>query len=133
MKVTLRAPEATASIKLVLDKAERRRSIEDELPGLLDVPQALAEKLGIERAIVAIDEFQYLALAKQAAPQIFHVTRSKWQFHRNITYVISGSLVGMINELLNSRNEQFYQFFYLMKLSPFTKETLLPKEGIRGQ
>jgi len=123
VKLTFNIPELFSTIELTLEKAEKGKNLTDEFRMALDLPQVLAERFGLERLIIAIDEFQYLRLARQSIPEIFHLMRSKWQFHKNVTYVISGSLIGMMNELLSSSSQPFYQFFYLMKVSPFSRET----------
>ncbi|AAK42841.1 ATP-binding protein [Saccharolobus solfataricus] len=123
VKVTFNIPELYSTIELTLDKAEKKKYLEKEFRDALDLPQILSEKFGLQRVVIAIDEFQYLRLAKQSIPGIFHIMRSKWQFHKNVTYVISGSLIGMMMELLSSRNQPFYQFFYLMKVNPFDRKT----------
>jgi hypothetical protein len=88
----------------------------------------LAEKFNI-RIVIAIDEFQYLNFAKQAVPEIFHVMRSKWQFQKRVSYVISGSAVGMLKEIMSSKNQPFYQYFYSIRVNPFNRET--SKEFLR--
>ncbi|AWS00483.1 ATP-binding protein [Metallosphaera hakonensis JCM 8857 = DSM 7519] len=118
VKITLNIPELIALIDLVLDKAERGKNLSEEFSRVLDLPQMLAEKLGIQRMVIALDEFQYLKFAKQTTPEIFHVMRSKWQFQRNVTYVISGSSTGMLREIINTRTQPFYQYFYLMRVNP---------------
>ncbi|MEM0373298.1 MAG: ATP-binding protein [Ignisphaera sp.] len=122
IKITLNLPELTALIDVVLDKAQKGKNLSEEFSRALDLPQILAEKFGIERIVIALDEFQYLKLAKQASPEIFHVMRSKWQFHKNVTYIISGSATGMLREIINTKDQPFYQFFYLMRVNPFNEE-----------
>ncbi|ARM77181.1 ATPase [Acidianus manzaensis] len=122
VKVTFNIPEVSATLDVTLDKVERKKRLEDEFPKIVDLPQIMAEKFGIPKVVVAIDEFQYLTLAKQSMPNIFHVLRSKWQFHTRVSYVISGSLIGMMDELLNSKDQPFYQFFYLMKVEPLSSK-----------
>ncbi|MCY0860923.1 MAG: ATP-binding protein [Metallosphaera prunae] len=118
IKVTFNIPEVSATLDVTLEKVERRKRLEEELPRIVDLPQIMAERFGVPRVVIAIDEFQYLNLAKQSIPNVFHVLRSRWQFHTRVSYVISGSLIGMMNELLSSRDQPFYQFFYLMKVGP---------------
>lgn len=123
IKVSFNVPEVSGTIELILDKGEKGKKLDEEFSTALDFPQILSERLGIPRIVVSLDEFQYLRLARQAVPEIFHVMRSKWQFHRNVSYVISGSAVGMLKELLSSKNEPFYQFFYIKRVEPFDEET----------
>ncbi|BDB99680.1 AAA family ATPase [Saccharolobus caldissimus] len=122
IKITLNLPELTTLIDVVLDKAQKGKNLSEEFSKALDLPQILAEKFGIERIVIALDEFQYLKLAKQTSPEIFHIMRSKWQFHKNVTYIISGSATGMLREIINTKDQPFYQFFYLMRVNPFDEE-----------
>ncbi|MFP3205722.1 MAG: ATP-binding protein [Metallosphaera yellowstonensis] len=123
VKIYLNMPEISALIDIILDKAERGKELDEEFNRVLDLPQIFAERLGIERLIIAIDEFQYLKYAKQSLPEIFHLMRSKWQFQRNVSYLISGSAVGMLKEIVSGKEQPFYQFFYSMKVNPFNRET----------
>ena len=134
IKVTFDIPEVTATIELVLDKGERGRDLSGDLAQVLDLPQVLAERLGL-RLVIAIDEFQYLRYARQAAPEVLHVMRSRWQFHRSVSYAISGSAVGMLSEMVGSRDQPFYQFFYMIRVKPFDRETSIRflKEGFRAE
>ncbi|WP_252896982.1 AAA family ATPase [Metallosphaera hakonensis] len=75
--------------------------------------------------MVVIDEFQFLRLGEQNFPGLFHLIRSKWQFHGNVEYVVSGSSVGMLERLFSSREESFYQFFFPIYVNPFSRETSL--------
>jgi len=122
VKIYLNMPEISALIDIILDKAERGKELDEEFNRVLDLPQIFAERLGIERLIIAIDEFQYLKYAKQSLPEIFHLMRSKWQFQRNVSYLISGSAVGMLKEIVSGKEQPFYQFFYSMKVNPFNRE-----------
>ena len=83
----------------------------DSIRELLNLPQEIAEKIGKDYSIV-IDEFQFLKLAEQNLPGLFHLMRGKWQFHKNVEYVVSGSSIGMLERLFSSKNESFYQFFF---------------------
>ena len=122
VKVTFNVPELSALIEVVLDKAEKGRELREEFARALELPEILAERLGVERVVIAVDEFQYLRFARQSVPEIFHVMRSKWQLQRRASYVISGSAIGMVREIVSSKDQPFYQFFYLMRITPFTRE-----------
>ncbi|EZQ11388.1 ATPase [Candidatus Acidianus copahuensis] len=122
IKVSFSIPEINSRIELFLDKAEKGSKIGEEFSEVLDIPEILCEELGFERFIVIIDEFQYLRLAKQSMPELFHKMRSRWQFHKRVSYVISGSAVGMLEEIMSSKNEPFYQFFLIERVYPFTRD-----------
>ncbi|BFH72212.1 hypothetical protein SJAV_01560 [Sulfurisphaera javensis] len=80
-------------IEMLIEGGKMKESI----PQILDLPEKLAEDYNINFVIV-IDEFQYLRLASQSFPGLFHVMRSKWQFHKRVSYVISGSSVGLLEK-----------------------------------
>jgi len=122
VKISFNIPDITGLIEVILDKGERGKDLSEEFSRALELPEILAEKFNT-RIVIAIDEFQYLNFAKQAVPEIFHVTRSKWQFHKRVSYVISGSAVGMLKEIMSSRNQPFYQYFYNIRVNPFDRKT----------
>jgi AAA+ ATPase superfamily predicted ATPase len=128
VKISLNIPEVSGLIEVVLDKGEKGKDLSEEFSRALELPELLAEKFNI-RIVIAIDEFQYLNFAKQAVPEIFHVMRSKWQFQKRVSYVISGSAVGMLKEIMSSKNQPFYQYFYSIRVNPFNRET--SKEFLR--
>lgn len=107
-----------SEIEVFLDEKRGRR---ESLPAILDLPQVLGERFGMN-FVVFLDEFQFLRLASQNYPGIFHLMRSKWQFHNRVTYVVSGSSVGILERIFGSREEPFYQFFYPLYIRPFTRE-----------
>ncbi|BDC17267.1 ATPase [Acidianus sp. HS-5] len=121
VKISFNIPEVTGLIEVILDKGEKGKDLSEEFSRALELPEILAEKFDV-RLIIAIDEFQYLNLAKQSVPEIFHVMRSKWQFQKRVSYVISGSAVGILKEIMSSRNQPFYQYFYAIRVSPFSRE-----------
>ncbi|MEM0173042.1 MAG: ATP-binding protein [Sulfolobaceae archaeon] len=100
---------------------ERRDKFKHNIRELADLPQQLAEKVGQDFVIV-IDEFQYLKLAEQNLPGLFHVLRSKWQFHKDVEYVVSGSSIGVLERMISKDSEPFFQFFFPIYVKPFTKE-----------
>ncbi|QXJ28448.1 AAA family ATPase [Saccharolobus shibatae] len=101
----------------------KRGGIKESIPQILELPQRLGEEFGIKNIVVAIDEFQYLRFASQNYPGIFHLLRSKWQFHSRVSYVISGSSVGLLEKILSSKKEPFYQFFFPIYVKQFDENT----------
>lgn len=104
---------------LVLELAERRVDTE-LLREVLDLPERLAASLGI-RFLVAWDEFQELAaLSSREIPADFlPLMRSRWQRHRRVSYVISGSARTMLSELVTDERSPFFQHFTMMELGAF--------------
>jgi AAA+ ATPase superfamily predicted ATPase len=107
-----------ANLEIFLEKKDKFRHNVREM---IDLPQQIAEKVGQDFVIV-IDEFQYLKLAEQNFPGLFHILRSKWQFHKNVEYVVSGSSVGVLEKMISKDSEPFFQFFFPIYIKPFTRE-----------
>ena len=105
-------------VEMLLENKENLRETTREI---LELPQKMAETLGKDFVIV-IDEFQYMRLAEQNLPGLMHMMRSKWQFHKNVEYVVSGSAVGILEKMFSTKTEPFYQFFYPTYVKPFSKE-----------
>ncbi len=134
LKVTVNLPEVSSTIEVLLDKIEKDNRINEEFSQALDVPKVLGEKFEVS-VVVVIDEFQYLRLAKQNLPGIFHKMRSKWQFHKNVEYVVSGSEIGLLQEIVENKEEPFYLFFYMVEIKPFERDTSIffLEEGFRAE
>lgn len=96
------------SIELFINR--KSGNSKDSIRELLNLPQEIVEKIGKDYLIV-IDEFQFLKLAEQNLPGLFHLMRGKWQFHKNVEYVVSGSSIGMLERLFSSKNESFISSF----------------------
>jgi len=107
-----------AEVEVLLENKENLR---DTTRGILDLPQKMAETMGKDLVII-VDEFQYLRLAEQNLPGLMHMMRSKWQFHKNVEYIVSGSAVGILEKMFSTNTEPFYQFFYPVYVKPFTKD-----------
>ncbi|PSO06749.1 hypothetical protein B9Q04_14445 [Candidatus Marsarchaeota G2 archaeon BE_D] len=113
---------------------ENKRRLGEALREVFELPQLLAQKIG-SNFTIAIDESQYLKLAEQNHPGLFHPLRDTWQFQRNVTYLISGSSVGLLNHMIGSGDQPFYGFFYPVQLRSFSRGTL-PRflgEGLREE
>lgn len=109
-------------------------SFKDSVPEVISLPQRLAEEFKVN-IVVAIDEFQYLKLALQNYPGLFNLIRSRWQFHNNISYVISGSSVGLLEKMMSDKKEPFYQFFYPIYIRQFDEEISINflREGFKDE
>ena len=103
------------------DYIENRIKASEILENILDMPEKLAEDLN-ENIVVIIDEFQYVRTLKQPFPEILRLLRSKFNSHIHVQYIISGSEVGILDQLLNSKNEPFYAFFRTLEIKPFTRQ-----------
>jgi AAA+ ATPase superfamily predicted ATPase len=122
-----------ASVEVFLDSL-KKGGMREPVMELIDLPQQMAERIG-NKIVIVFDEFQYLKLAEQNYPGLFHLLRSKWQFHRDVEYVVSGSSVGMLEDLLYSKDQPFYQFFYSYYVNPFDRDTAIKflREGFKQE
>jgi AAA+ ATPase superfamily predicted ATPase len=122
-----------ASVEVFLDSL-KKGGMRESVMELIDLPQQMAERIG-NKIVIVFDEFQYLKLAEQNYPGLFHLLRSKWQFHRDVEYVVSGSSVGMLEDLLYSKDQPFYQFFYSYYVNPFDRDTAIKflREGFKQE
>ncbi|AWR95277.1 AAA family ATPase [Acidianus brierleyi] len=106
-------------VEIFLDST-KKGGIKESLKELLDLPQEISENIN-KKILIVLDEFQYLKLGEQNFPGLFHSLRSKWQFQNNVEYVISGSAVGMLENIFK-KNQPFYQFFFPIYIKPFCKD-----------
>lgn len=101
----------------------RRADVEDKLlEVVLRLPETLSEESG-RRFVVFIDEFQFIKDLKIWRRGVFHTMRSIIQHQKKTVYVISGSAVGMISNILNSKENPFYMAFMPIEVKPFPPET----------
>lgn len=102
--------------RLVLDLPECRMD-RAALAACVDLPEVLAHALG-GHFVVAIDEFQEILRVRKAGSAIDPVAllRARWQRHRRVAYVISGSARRVLTDLVTSEHSPFFQHFELMDL-----------------
>ncbi|MFT3709060.1 MAG: AAA family ATPase [Archangium sp.] len=87
---------------------------------LLDVPERLAEKLGL-KLVIAVDEFQELAELKVGRPaaNVLPMLRSVWQKHRHVSYMVAGSARTLMTNLVASQRSPFFGHFELLEVGEF--------------
>jgi len=99
------------SVKLV----EREKDLEKAL----EFPQKVAEKKDME-VMIAMDEFQRIqTLNGDALERLF---RSVIQAQDKVTYIFSGSQVGMLKEMFESGDRPFFKSTKVIKLEKIPKE-----------
>ncbi len=88
-----------------------------------DLPERLAEGLDT-RVLVAVDEFQALGeMAKgRGGLDPFPLLRSRWQRHRRVGYVVSGSSRTMMEALVSDRHAPFFQHFDVCEIGVFPRD-----------
>jgi len=122
-KVKTKSPVGSLELQIEFERAvyenRRRAEVEDKLlEAVLRLPEALSEESG-RRFTVLIDEFQFIKDLKIWRKGIFHTMRSIYQHQRKTMYVISGSAVGMVTDILNSKENPFYMAFMPIEVKPF--------------
>jgi len=124
-----KAKSSIGSLELALEfekalyENRRRAEVEDKLlEAALRLPEALCEESG-RKFVVFIDEFQFIKDLKIWRKGIFHMMRSIYQHQKKTVYVISGSAVGMISSILDSKEAPFYMAFMPVEIKPFPRET----------
>lgn len=99
---------------------ELRRAPKKDISGLFELaaelPERLAEKTGIP-CVAMFDEFQIL---NEFDGELLWALRAKIQHHKRVGYIISGSSVGIISEMLSDRKSPFFNLFMVRILEPFT-------------
>jgi AAA+ ATPase superfamily predicted ATPase len=93
---------------------------------VFDLPGRLASEL--ERPMVVIlDEFQELdrlrrlRRLKDRVDDVFGLLRSLWQHHENASYVVAGSRLTVMRQILEDEKSAFFQHFEILDLGPFER------------
>lgn len=120
-QINLKLPDFEITLNKYNDYLENRIKASEIMENLIDLPEKLAENLG-QKIVVIMDEFQYIRMLKEPFPEILRLMRSKFNEHVNVQYIISGSEIGIINELLNNKDQPFYAFFRIIDILPFDKD-----------
>ncbi len=101
-------------------KLEMARDITDEELGeALDFAESFAGKKG-RRMVLAFDEFQDVSDLNGTA--IEKLMRSKFQRHRNVTYVFMGSKRHILTRMFSDESRPFYRFSKPMELGPIPRQ-----------
>ncbi|ABW01026.1 AAA family ATPase [Caldivirga maquilingensis] len=118
-------------VRLYTDVIDYKVNMIKALDEFLQMPQKIAEELG-KNMVIALDEFQQVRFLKQPYPDVLRVMRRIWQSHSMVEYVIAGSEVGIMRELLSRSDQPFFAFFRVIELKPFNKDTSISflREGL---
>lgn len=102
------------TIKIVIVKDDIELEIKsgedisfEELEEVFDLSEKIAEKKG-KQLIVMFDEFQDIADLEEKG--IEKIMRSKFQHHKNVSYLFAGSKISMMHTLFNDSTRAFYKF-----------------------
>lgn len=80
----------------------------------------LPEKLADDKFIILLDEFQVLANFK---PRFLDIFRQKLQEQRKTRYIITGSIVGMMKEILENESVPLFGHFEIIPIGNFDYRT----------
>ena len=108
--------------------ALRARDYSDTLfAGILDLPEQVAQETD-RYWVVLLDEFQELQALNQFkavqeyAGDVFALLRSRWQQHRRVNYIVAGSRLTMMRDILIRERAPLFQHFRLVEVSPFSDD-----------
>lgn len=106
-------------------KFEIARDVSKELllGEIFNFAENLARRKG-KRMLLAFDEFQDISDLDGIA--IEKLMRSKFQYHKNVTYLFMGSKRHMLMRMFNDEGRPFYKFSKPMELGP------IPKQDFKG-
>jgi Holliday junction resolvase len=91
---------------------------------IADLPEAVAVETGLH-AVVILDEFQAVQRlnlfkdVKTTVADIFQFLRSKWQRQRRVMYVVSGSEISLLEQIIHREQAPFFQHFAALRLCQF--------------
>jgi AAA+ ATPase superfamily predicted ATPase len=94
--------------------------VADRVASWLDLPEQLARALGLN-FVIALDEFQEIESLRKDIDAI-PLMRSRWQKHRRVAYIISGSARSMLLGLVQSPQSPFFQHFSLQEIGDFSSK-----------
>jgi len=108
-------PTKEGSLSISMKLVER----EDDLEEALEFPQKVAEKKNTE-IVIAMDEFQRIqTLDGDTLERLF---RSVIQEQDRVTYIFSGSQVGMLKEMFENGDRPFFKSTKVIELNKIPKE-----------
>jgi hypothetical protein len=95
-----------------------KETAKKEMEKIFDFAENFAHQKG-KRMLLAFDEFQDIASLDGVA--IEKLMRSKFQRHKNVTYLFTGSKRRMLLRMFNDESRPFYKFSRPMELGPIPK------------
>ncbi len=121
----------TASAILRLRQTMETMPKESLFASVLDLPLKLRQETGVY-PIVIFDEFQHFASYRLDSP--FHILKERLFGHKDVMYLIAGSAVSIMEEILASHDSPLYGHFEVISVSSFDYETskLFLNEKLKG-
>ena len=96
-----------------------RSPTHEDLGEILDLPERAAEKKGA-KLVITFDEFQEVGNLNGESME--KLMRAKFQHHRNVTYIFTGSRRHMLDEIFGEERRAFYGFGRPVELGPIRKD-----------
>jgi AAA+ ATPase superfamily predicted ATPase/predicted transcriptional regulator len=121
----------TASAILRLRQTMETAPPESVFTSVLDLPMKLRQETGLH-PIIIFDEFQNFASYRLDSP--LHTLREKLFGHRDVMYLIAGSAVSIMDEMLASQGSPLYGHFEVITVSSFDYQNskLFLSEKLKG-
>ena len=91
---------------------------------IIDFPEKLAQEEGVYFVSV-IDEFQELTdlnrfkHIRKNIGDIYAFLRASWQRHQRVNYIVAGSKITMMKEIITQERAPFFQHFKIIEIGDF--------------
>jgi len=96
-----------------------RTPVQEDISEVLDLPERVAEKHGLQ-IILAFDEFQ--EIRNLDGEEMEKLMRSRFQHHKNVVYIFTGSRRHLLDEIFSEERRAFYRFGRPMELGPIPRD-----------
>ncbi len=108
---------------LTIDVGVERKYKEEELIEILDFPQKIAHRKK-NRIVMIFDEFQEIAMMD--GEEIEKLMRSRFQHHKNVSYLFAGSKKHLLHQIFEERTRAFFKFARPLQLGVISCEKFHP-------
>ena len=110
--------------KVTIDFSKEKKAFSDEeLVEVFDFPQKVAKKKK-KRMVVIFDEFQEIAMLDGLV--IEKLMRSRFQHHKDISYIFAGSKEHILQQMFEESTRAFFKFARPMRLGLIPKSEFTP-------
>jgi AAA+ ATPase superfamily predicted ATPase/Holliday junction resolvase len=123
-----------------LRQLARREISPAALEEIFDLPEQVANERG-EKLVVIFDEFQEIKqlerfdAIKKTVGELLPLLRSVWQRQQAVNYLLSGSKITLLREMIEGYDRAFFQHFHVLNLGGFTADdaACLLREGMASR
>jgi AAA+ ATPase superfamily predicted ATPase len=109
--------------KVTLDLSAEKTFKEEELVEIFDFPEKVAQARK-RRMIMIFDEFQEITMMNGLG--IEKLMRSRFQHHRNVSYVFAGSKEHILHQMFEEKTRAFFKFARPLSLGMIPKDDFSP-------